>query len=116
MRPGIIIKPAPLQRVLTGSSVSFACETQRGLFRWFKEDTKINADGTETTVGRHPVNGVRSKIDNIKSKGLTISVLSLTNTTTTDSGIYECVLRLYGYTVEKNARLNVLGKYSFIFL
>ena len=109
--PGVVIKPAHYQSALTGTNVTFLCESQAGTFEWLKVNTVLQ-DGTETTISTHKIDqNSRNRIVASFSNGMVTSVLTISNITTTDSGIYECVLRVihHKHPIEKNTRLYVHG-------
>ena len=103
-RAEITIIPFAARRILTGSSLTYACEGTLGTLTWFKEK-----DGSSIELPSPSLLGV-SITSSFHKYGRARKEVTISNADSSHIGMYECRLNYKGKTMQRSVQVDVRGK------
>lgn len=103
-KPEISIIPFEARMILTGSSLTYACEGILGTLAWFKENNASAIKLPSPSLLGVSITSSFLKYGTIR-KEVTIS-----NADSSHIGMYECRLNYKGQTMQRSVQVDVRGK------
>ena len=103
-KPEISIIPFAASRILTGSSLTYACEGTLGTLAWFKENK-----GSSIELPSPSLLGV-SITSSFQKGGRMRKEVTISNADSSHIGMYECRLNYKGKTMQRSVQVDVRGK------
>lgn len=103
-KPEISIIPFAAKRILTGSSLTYACEGTLGTLAWFKENK-----GSSIELPSPSLLGV-SITSSFQKGGRMRKEVTISNADSSHIGMYECRLNYKGKTMQRSVQVDVRGK------
>ena len=103
-KPEISINPFEARRILTGSSLTYACEGILGTLTWFKENNSSAIKLPSPSLLGVSITSSYLKYGRMR-KEVTIS-----NADPSHIGMYECRLNYKGKTMQRSVQVDVRGK------
>lgn len=100
----ISIIPFKARRILTGSSLTYACEGTLGTLTWFKENNSSSIKLPSPSLLGVSITSSFLKYGRMR-KEVTIS-----NADSSHIGMYECRLNYKGKTMQRSVQVDVRGK------
>ena len=100
----ISVIPFKARRILTGSSLTYACEGTLGTLTWFKENNSSSIKLPSPSLLGVSITSSFLKYGRMR-KEVTIS-----NADSSHIGMYECRLNYKGKTMQRSVQVDVRGK------